>query len=89
MYVCSTTVAPFVFVTTGVSAWVPGARSVRPALVRRFDRGQRAALIGDGAVDPVGASAVDHLGDHVIEEERRGEFLGRAGAGSAVLTSAG
>ena len=39
---------------------------------------QRAALIGDRAVDPVRAAAVDDLRDDVIEEERRRELLAEA-----------
>ena len=51
------------------------ANDQRALVVRRLDRRQRAALIGERAVDPVRLAAVDHLRDDVVEEKRRGEVV--------------
>ena len=47
----------------------------RALIARRIDRRQRAALIGERAVDPVRFAAVDDLRDDVVEEKRRREVV--------------
>ena len=51
------------------------AHDERALVARRIDRRQRAALIGERAVDPVRFAAVDDFRDDVVEEKRRRQVV--------------